>query len=389
MNPIFCKRVCSVMHDQCLSWIMRHGSDKSDELKYNLIWIVKDILAVYTSEEQWTHMTELITPWVTTEVILTRMIEQQESSWLPFIAASISQTPAMQESYFNSLEQHASSVIMHSNWYLTVTPLLSIPTSFTHLSSLLTLLLTAAATNQLSYDLSLSLLGLFATLDAKYGHNQADSTILVDVWISVCQAFTTVLEKCEPESIWSVFGRDLEFLFQILFVLVDYDETHIRKNWDIIHTYLTLIRIIPISYSRNTVQALLTKACHILDYSKNAVIFENHEEDLISFGAPEPPKETIPESAVEEETISVSEVSEDVRVLCDLAWNGNLVYATEVLNQLKPLEYMKEVFIEVLSKCETAVQSLFAEADMRSKKRWNVDRKKDEALCGLCSSRRG
>lgn len=97
MNPIFCKRVCSVMHDQCLSWIMRHGSDKSDELKYNLIWIVKDILAVYTSEEQWTHMTELITPWVTTEVILTRMIEQQESSWLPFIAASISQTPAMQE----------------------------------------------------------------------------------------------------------------------------------------------------------------------------------------------------------------------------------------------------------------------------------------------------
>ena len=211
----------------------------------------------------------------------------------------------------------------------------------------------------------------------------------MDVWISVCQAFTTVLEKCEPESIWSVFGRDLEFLFQILFVLVDYDETHIRKNWDIIHTYLTLIRIIPISYSRNTVQALLTKACHILDYSKNAVIFENHEEDLISFGAPEPPKETIPESAVEEETISVSEVSEDVRVLCDLAWNGNLVYATEVLNQLKPLEYMKEVFIEVLSKCETAVQSLFAEADMRSKKRWNVDRKKDEALCGLCSSRRG
>ena len=378
------------MNNHCLSWIMNHGTDMSDELKYNLIWIMKDLLSVYTPEEQWVYMTEQIPSWITTEVILTRMLEQQESCWLPFIAASILQTPGLHQTYFDCLKQQTSSIITHSNWYLVITPLLSIPASFTALSSLLIQIITAAATNQLSYDLSLSLLGLFATLDATYGHNQSDSTILIDVWISVCQAFAAVLVKCESESIWSVFGRDLEFLFQILFVLVDSDETHIRKNWDIIHTYLTLIRIVPITYSRNTVQALLTKACHILEDSKNTVISENHEEeDLISFGTPELPKESASESMSEKGTISVSEVSEDIRVLCDIAWNGNLLYAIEVLSLLQPLEAVKILFLEILSKCEGVIQSLFTETDMRCKKRWNVDRKKDEAMCGLCRRERG
>ena len=390
MNETSCKRVCSVMHNLCLSWVMHHGAELSDELKYNLVWIMKDLLSSYTPEEQWTQMTQFITPWETTEVILTRMLEQQECCWFPFIAASITKVPSIHEAYFSSLENRVSSVITHPDWYLTVSPLLSIPSTFPHLSSLLSLIITAAATNQLSYDLSLSLLGLFATLDAKYGHSQADNTILVDVWISVCEAFTAVISKCDPESVWNVFGRNLEFLFQILFVLVDYDETHIRKNWDIIHTFLTLIHKVPISYSRNTVQALLTKACLVLECSKNVLISEKHEEeeDLISFGTTEEPKDPVEEQVPENEVISISEVSTDMRVLCDLALGGNLLYSSDVLTQLKSIECMRGLFNEILGKCEKVVQSFYTEADMRSKKRWNVDRKKDEALCGLCMNGR-
>ena len=102
MNDACRERLCTLTKDKCLSWVMRNGAKLIDELKYNLMWVMKDLISGYDVNQQWAAMTADITPWETSEIVLIRILEQEEVCWLPFVAASLSSCPKLVDSYFAS-----------------------------------------------------------------------------------------------------------------------------------------------------------------------------------------------------------------------------------------------------------------------------------------------
>ena len=385
MNDACRERLCTLTKDKCLSWVMRNGAKLMDELKYNLMWVMKDLISGYDTNEQWTAMTTDITPWETSEIVLIRILEQEEVCWLPFVAVSLSSCPKLVDSYFASLQNHQSLVVLHANWYLTMTPLLSNPNCKEYLTDFLADIITMAASGTLPYDLSLSLLGLFSTVESVYGHDSDGQTIMGDVWTIVCDVFASVLERCQKDSIWPVFGRSLEFLFQVLFSIVDSDAAHLLRNWNLIVTYWKLIQVVPSSSTRNMSQVLLQTACEVLESGRESIVCEQkEEEDLLSFGA----KQAEPEqtSSEPESALSTTIILPIMEKLVERSLDNDVRFAAPVLSCLRNCPCLSGLVLAVQERCDAMVRSLLADAETKSKKRWNVDRKKDEMMSSLCLS---
>lgn len=384
MNDACRERLCTLTKDKCLSWVMRNGAKLIDELKYNLMWVMKDLISGYDVNQQWAAMTADITPWETSEIVLIRILEQEEVCWLPFVAASLSSCPKLVDSYFASLQNHQAQVVLFANCYLTMTPLLANPNCKEYLTDFLNDIITFSASGTLPYDLSLSLLGLFSTVEKVYGRDAEGKTILGDVWTTVCDVLAAVLQRCQKESIWPVFGRSLEFLFQVLFSIVDADAAHLLTNWSLITTYWKLIQVIPSPSTRNMCQVLLQTACDVLESGRESIVCgQKEEEDLLSFGAKkaEPEAETTSKPTTSLSTTVLLPVMEQ---LVDRSLDNDLRFAAPVLTCLRRCPCLNDRVLEVQERCDAMVRSLLAEVETKSKKRWNVDRKKDEMTASLC-----
>ena len=385
MNDACRERLCTLTKDTCLSWVMRHGAELVDELKYNLMWVMKDLISGYDANQQWTAMTTDITPWKTSEIVLIRILEQEEVCWLPFVAVSLSSCPKLVDTYFASLQNHQAVVVLYANWYLTMTPLLSNPNCKEYLTDFLNDIVTFAASGTLPYDLSLSLLGLFSTVESNYGRDADGQAIMADVWTTVCGVFASVLGRCQQESIWPVFGRSLEFLFQVLFSIVDSDAAHLLTNWNLVSAYTMLIQVVSAPSTRNMSQVLLQTACEVLESGRESIVCEQtEEEDLLSFGA----KQTQPDRKPSEQDASLSTtiILPVMEKLIERSLDNDIRFAAPILLCLRRCPCLSELVLAVQERCDSMVRGMLAEVETKSKKRWNVDRKKDEMMGSLCLS---
>ena len=408
INESSCKRVCSVLNDGCIAWAMEQGATMEEGLKYNLMWVMKDVLEVYEESKRWSLMTESITPWKTTDVVLTRMLELEQYYWLPFVAASISNTPAVLPALLASLEKYMDKMIVYSNWYKTFIPLLENPSVYPVLTAFLAATVCEHAKGKLTYDITLAWLGLFTSMDDKYGHEQAVNSVMVDVWIALCEAYKKIIPQCEPTMVWDAFGRTLDYLLQMMYFLLDEEEIHFATNWRMLHVYISLISLVSAPSIRITLQALLVKCCRLLQHAGNRVVMKtadgkqspvaeldekDDEEDLLSFGAPsksEPEPEPEPElteeekKALEEQSVDFSEIEDDIKVILRQGLGGDLRLAAEAARCMLPIPCLRSLVSMLLGMCDDKIRTMLTETETKLKKRWNVDRKKDEALIALC-----
>ena len=414
MNESSCKRMCSVLNDGCIAWAMEQGATLEEGLKYNLMWVMKDVLDVYEEPKRWSLMTESITPWQTTDVVLTRMLELEQYYWLPFVAASISHTPAVLPALLASLEKYMDKMIVHPNWYKTFIPLLENPSVYSVLTAFLAATVREHAQGKLTYDITIAWLGLFTSLDDKYGHEQAVNSVMVDVWIALCEAYKTIIPQCESTMVWDAFGRTLDYLLQMMYFLLDEEETHFVTNWRMLHVYISLISLVAAPSTRITLQALLVKCCRLLQHAGNRVVMKTadgkqspvaeldekeDEEDLLSFGAPSKPEpEPEPEQeqkqeqelteeekkALEEQSVDFSEIEDDIKIILRQGLGGDLRLAAEAARCMLPIPCLRSLVSMLLGMCDERIRAMLMEAETKLKKRWNVDRKKDEALIAVC-----
>lgn len=417
MNEATCKRVCSVLNDGCIAWAMEQGATLEEGLKYNLMWVMKDVLEVYEESKRWTLMTDQITPWKTTEVILTRMLELEQYYWLPFVASSIPHVPAVLSACLASMEKYLEKMIVHPNWYIAFIPLLGYQEVYPVLASYLEATVRGHAQGVLSYDLTLAWLGLFTAIDERYGHLQGEKAYMIDVWVALCETYKTIIPQCEATMVWNAFGRTLEYFLQMMYLLLDEEENHFATNWKLLHTYIGVIQLIPATSTRKTLQALLVKVCQVLQKAENYVVVatadgkqsplaglaDDDEEDLLSFGAPskpEPTPEPTPEleseltsqpalteeeeRAQKEQSVELSEIEADVKALLHNGVGGDLRLAAEASRCMLAVPCLNCTVSLLLGACDDRIRGMLAESEGRLKKRWNVDRKKDESLIVMC-----